>query len=476
MLGTACRQHNVQALLLAHHADDQAETVLTRLAQGHKDMGLRGIQPSAQIPECWGIFGVNQSGRSTSHDGRERRCARQSPNIKIESGGVTIHRPLLEFPKARLIATCQAAGVEWVEDATNHDPTITSRNAARSLLNTSRLPMALQAPSLLALACKKQEMVQSWEAYADRFAELCRFVAFDPRQGSLVVYIPPDVMTTVLSTFGESQDLAVLQSGARVFVRRLVEKVSPRRSLSLNDVDSAAETLLQFSGSTPSRHIEEDVNSVTIVVGGVMIRSRMPEPEYHPNQGQDSRNVEVNPPDPSSGVIWRLTRQPYCRNEKPILSIPPLSFPKPHHETIHRHSQILQPQDLFNLWDGRYWIRLMNRTEHQLQIRPLEKSDWKSFCSILGRQKRRLIRLSNEVAPGDEKWTLPAIALSDESGQGQVLALPSLGIVLDEWKGKFNWYLRFKSVDLRDENQDKILGQDLRAGVGYIGKNVGNRQ
>ncbi|HHK74462.1 MAG TPA: tRNA lysidine(34) synthetase TilS, partial [Rhizobiales bacterium] len=84
LLAGWCRAHGAQ-LVLAHHLDDQAETVLMRLFRGSGIDGLCGMS--------------RQSWRE----------------------GVRLLRPLLEVPKARLVATLQHAGQGWCEDPSNQD-------------------------------------------------------------------------------------------------------------------------------------------------------------------------------------------------------------------------------------------------------------------------------------------------------------------------------------------------------------------
>jgi tRNA(Ile)-lysidine synthase len=81
-----CHAHGIPALVTAHTQDDQAETFLMRLKRGS---GLDGL---AAIPErgAW--------------------------------AGISIIRPLLDVPKARLIATLDAAGLPYVIDPSNADP------------------------------------------------------------------------------------------------------------------------------------------------------------------------------------------------------------------------------------------------------------------------------------------------------------------------------------------------------------------
>jgi tRNA(Ile)-lysidine synthase len=73
-------------LLTAHHADDQAETVLFRLARGSGLAGLAGMQPATQL------------------------------------GEVTHLRPLLALRKAALVDYCKAIGQPFLQDPSNEDP------------------------------------------------------------------------------------------------------------------------------------------------------------------------------------------------------------------------------------------------------------------------------------------------------------------------------------------------------------------
>ena len=82
------------AIATAHTADDQAETLLMRLARGSGVDGLAGIPARGRLEQ-------------TGADGR------------IES--VDILRPLLSVPRARLIATLEAAGITWLDDPSNRD-------------------------------------------------------------------------------------------------------------------------------------------------------------------------------------------------------------------------------------------------------------------------------------------------------------------------------------------------------------------
>lgn len=76
------------AVATAHHADDQAETLLMRLNRGSGLAGLAGVRPAT----------------------------------RIEGADVTLLRPLLGWRKAELAAVVAAAGIVAVEDPSNTNP------------------------------------------------------------------------------------------------------------------------------------------------------------------------------------------------------------------------------------------------------------------------------------------------------------------------------------------------------------------
>jgi tRNA(Ile)-lysidine synthase len=89
-------------ILTAHTLDDQAETVLFRLARGSGLFGLTGMAHAAPLP----LDGVRE---------------------------IFLVRPLLHLPKARLVATLKAARIAYAEDPSNRDPRFT-RARLRSLM------------------------------------------------------------------------------------------------------------------------------------------------------------------------------------------------------------------------------------------------------------------------------------------------------------------------------------------------------
>lgn len=87
-LAETARAFGAKAIATAHHADDQAETVLANIIRGTGGRGLGGMRPVSPV------LGA--------------------PNL-------TLIRPLLETARAELVAYCRAEGVAWQDDATNAD-------------------------------------------------------------------------------------------------------------------------------------------------------------------------------------------------------------------------------------------------------------------------------------------------------------------------------------------------------------------
>jgi tRNA(Ile)-lysidine synthase len=81
-----CREHNYQAVMLGHHADDQAETVLKRIFEGGSLCNLMGLRQKRSIEE------------------------------------MQIWRPFLKIPKNALVNWLKIYKFDPFEDRTNCDP------------------------------------------------------------------------------------------------------------------------------------------------------------------------------------------------------------------------------------------------------------------------------------------------------------------------------------------------------------------
>jgi len=107
LLRTAARRVKARCVVTAHTLDDQAETVLFRMARGSGVAGLSGMARKVAIN--------NLAGGADRPD------------------DVVLVRPLLDVPKARLIVTLREAGIAYMEDSSNVDPRFT-RTRIRQLM------------------------------------------------------------------------------------------------------------------------------------------------------------------------------------------------------------------------------------------------------------------------------------------------------------------------------------------------------
>ena len=129
-------------LLTGHTLDDQAETILIRMAAGSGLTGLGGMRRT------------------------------------VWRGGLRHVRPFLSFPKSRLVATCRAEGWDYVEDPSNRDCAY-ARPRWRRL--ASRLAEAgLDAGRLARLAARLQRAEDALERATDVALERC---VSPPRSG-----------------------------------------------------------------------------------------------------------------------------------------------------------------------------------------------------------------------------------------------------------------------------------------------------
>lgn len=127
LMGNWCAAAGIPLLLTAHHADDQAETLLMQLQRGSGTAGLAGI-----------------------------RAAR--PLVS----GVTVVRPLLTVRRDALSAIVKSVGWTPVDDPSNADPRY-ARTRARSLLAANP---AFDVPRIAAVAAHlaQAEAALDWTA------------------------------------------------------------------------------------------------------------------------------------------------------------------------------------------------------------------------------------------------------------------------------------------------------------------------
>lgn len=133
-LAELCLQYGINDLLLAHHQNDQAETVLLQLLRGAGVAGLAGMPSDREI--------------------------------KTLKGAITLWRPLLNQSRKSLEAYAKEHKLQWVEDPSN-------RNAQfrRNALRNSIIP-ALERiqPEALANLARSANLLGEAQTLLDRLA------------------------------------------------------------------------------------------------------------------------------------------------------------------------------------------------------------------------------------------------------------------------------------------------------------------
>lgn len=135
-LGELCVEHGIEDLLLAHHQNDQAETVLLQLLRGSGVAGLSGMpEDRIQMP-----------------DGHP----------------ITLWRPLLKQSRVDLEIYAKEHKLKWVEDPSNNN-TAYRRNAVRKQI----IPrLAKIQPDAIANLARSAELLAQSQKLLDRLAFL----------------------------------------------------------------------------------------------------------------------------------------------------------------------------------------------------------------------------------------------------------------------------------------------------------------
>ncbi len=139
-------------LVTAHTLDDQAETVMMRLARGSGPAGLAGMR------------------------------------TLVRRGDLVHARPLLDIAKVRLLATCAGLGLTYVDDPSNGDPTFT-RSRWRKLMPLLA-EEGLTAERLARFARRAMQIEALVEAQARRVITQAR-IADQPQFDARMIFAEP---------------------------------------------------------------------------------------------------------------------------------------------------------------------------------------------------------------------------------------------------------------------------------------------
>jgi tRNA(Ile)-lysidine synthase len=155
LLGYWAEERGLDALVTAHHAEDQAETVMMRLARGAGIRGLAGIRPRSVSP----------------------------------GAHVRLVRPLLGWRRSELNQVCIAAGVSPVADPSNKDERFERVRVRRSLAALDWLDAGAVAQSATILADADAALDWAMREEWDR--------SVHEKRGS-IIYRPSDVPAEIV--------------------------------------------------------------------------------------------------------------------------------------------------------------------------------------------------------------------------------------------------------------------------------------
>ena len=131
LLGEACAARGILHLAVAHHGDDQAETLLLRLGQGSGPDGLAGMAPIAELAHA------------------------------------RLIRPVLPFPAEALKATCIARNQAWLDDPGNASDRFTRARLRgdRALLTRHNLDSASLGRTAARMAATRAMLEQATASF-----------------------------------------------------------------------------------------------------------------------------------------------------------------------------------------------------------------------------------------------------------------------------------------------------------------------
>lgn len=445
-MAVVCSKAKIASLFFAHHEDDQYETLVMRLISGHGAAGLLGMRSATDIPESYNIHGAYQSGLVDDQASRapminyrpmryelgsikDQMMADLDPELvarelregtpasaylfdefdayvprtkmmlpvarpKVEDGGVMVYRPLLEFSKDRLVATCEANGVPWFEDATNQDATLTMRNAVRHLYRNHNLPAALQKPAILDMSRRLRRRAELDEAEVDRLLGRTMVRDFESTAGTVIVQLPsfriPRARRGLNIKARRARRLEHYRCIAALLLKRLITMVTPEQPGPFaTNLQNQVLRLFPSLNDDPSTYPEHpkafNVSSVHFLPVHTSTR-------------------------PGAPMNWYLAREPYVSGRPlPSSAFGRLSI----RERWRRRPEVWRwpAWKPWQLWDGRFWVRMCNRSNVHAAFTPFEARHAKAFRDSMpdGQTRDKLAALLKHHAPGKVRYTLPAI-------------------------------------------------------------------
>jgi tRNA(Ile)-lysidine synthase len=342
-------------------------------------------------------------------------------SILVSHAGIKLYRPLLEFPKSRLIATCEANSVPFVTDSSNFDPKTTERNAIRWLISNDKMPMALRQDSVLRIGAASARCEEARSKKLIQLMNATHVTNFDIRSSRLTV-VPPREIGNLYNAS---------DADAAFYVDRLLSLVSPGGKVteSFMQLKSIARWMfLELRDQRPSK-LDIPANLRTCTARDVLIQRRSVGPVF----------------------AFEMTRRPFRADQDPHITFSTAPFYAKGKD---------RDWSKWTVWDGRYWIRIRVSDANDLKnfkVRALRQSDMEELNGRRDKHFEKIrLKLENtlrQAAPGKVRYTLPVFVEGEE-----LRALPTFdiefpshndvenGVRVRKAKDGLQWEVRYKDI------------------------------
>ncbi|KAF9971583.1 DnaJ sub C member 10 [Actinomortierella ambigua] len=445
-----CAKLSIRHLFVGHHAGDQVETVLFRLARASGIDGLAGIQSISPM-------GVIHTAQAKS---------------------IQVIRPLLSATKDRLEATCREVGTRWVEDPTNRSLDY-QRNIIRHYQkDVDRL--VEQQPSLAPLTTSN---LMAFRERMDRhrriaYAQVSQWMSrieFDKENGLCFFQLQESTTqdpsaSTLVPWLSPSQE----HIGTRLLAQ-LVRWVTCKDHVPRSDDVQGLLQKMRQAEKTMASVSEAGEPARQVKAHSEVDTDNQPEPEStvyrrlkpRHRKGAHGHGLESQPPQSSinhagvllltvrsarnsakAGPYWILSRQPYSVAEQLAATVDvPLTLES-------------KKDPIEILWNNRFFVGMQRLswegTEETspLQIRLLQPKD----VATLRDKKKKMAKTTGQArtglgateaallegylskVPNKARYLIPVIV---DQSQQVIVSIPSLGIHLQPHRFKIESQYRY---------------------------------
>ncbi len=218
--GELCQKHDYEAVVVAHHADDNAETLVLNMVRGAGLKGLTGMKPVSPLPylscHCDKRPTRHSDERSTRHcderpsrhcDERPTRHCDERPTRHCEErSDVAILRPLLTFTRKQIEGHVFAWKVPYREDSTN-----SSVEYRRNSIRHEVFPLFERMnPSYVRTLNREMTYLSDASSIVEEWCRMQLSAVIDPHVGtSSLLRMTPEGPHTSLRGFEEAVAISI---------------------------------------------------------------------------------------------------------------------------------------------------------------------------------------------------------------------------------------------------------------------------